>query len=177
MDGLIKASSPGANKVIFLPWMYGERAPIPDIYARGCFFNLSLDHKISDVARALVEGIGFNLRWISELVEENTGVSHDYFPASGGFLRSRTVSEVITDVLQKEIRVVRDIVESVAEGAALMAMVGAGKYHSLAEAVQNIRYQYHYHPNEEYEEVYGELYEVYKEMHDYLADAYAALNG
>ena len=72
------ASPAGANGVIFLPYMFGERSPIWDSAARGVFFGLSLATKKADLVRAIMEGAAFGLR-------------HNAETAAGQRLRDRAV--------------------------------------------------------------------------------------
>ena len=63
----------GSNRVIFLPWMYGERTPIEDHTVRGGFFNLSLKIQRPCLVRAVLEGVAYNSRWLLECVEHFCG--------------------------------------------------------------------------------------------------------
>ena len=62
--------TPGSDKLIFLPWLSGERAPVLDHYARGGYIGLNMSHSKGHMARALMEGVAYHLRWICEAMEK-----------------------------------------------------------------------------------------------------------
>lgn len=176
MEEALKNTVPGSNKLIFLPWMYGERAPIPDIYLRGAFINLSIKHTLEDMVRAVVEGIGYNLRWIREVIEEDFNREYKIIPAAGGFFRSQTVTQIIADVIGRGILPVKHKLEAVAKGAAIIAMVGYGEYNNLKEATKYILYDKISDPNPSNAETYEYLYEIFKELYEKLSDIFGELN-
>ena len=73
LDRLVETAPPGANGLIYTPWIYGERAPIEDQTIRAGLHHLSLEHTRADVVRALYEGIALNTRWILRPVERFLG--------------------------------------------------------------------------------------------------------
>ena len=81
-------SCPGANGVVFLPYMMGERSPVWDPKARGVFFGLSLNSTRDDLVRAVLESSGYGLRQMMALAQEITGHKITAFSAIGGGSRS-----------------------------------------------------------------------------------------
>ena len=77
-------SPPGANGLIFLPYMMGERSPIWDPHARGVFFGLSLSTTRADMIRAILEGAAYGLRQMFEIAESRIGRNFDQVIAVGG---------------------------------------------------------------------------------------------
>jgi xylulokinase len=63
-DRLAAKSPPGSRRLLFLPWLYGERTPVEDSTLRGGFVNFSLEHERRDLVRAVLEGVAFNARWL-----------------------------------------------------------------------------------------------------------------
>lgn len=61
-----EAAPPGANGLLLLPYFSGERTPIHDPNAKGTFFGLNLTHTRGDMYRALIEGIAFGTRHVTE---------------------------------------------------------------------------------------------------------------
>ena len=57
---------PGANGVIFTPWLHGNRCPFEDANAAGMFFNIRVENGKRDMIRAVLEGICYHLRWLLE---------------------------------------------------------------------------------------------------------------
>ena len=74
---------PGSDRLFFLPWLSGERAPVLDHYARGGFVGLSMGHTKGHFARAVMEGVGYHIRWICEAMEAWASTI-DAFNAIGG---------------------------------------------------------------------------------------------
>ena len=62
---IIPTVPPGANGVLYTPWLYGERAPVDDPNLRAGFLNISLDTNRSDLLRAVFEGVALNTRWLA----------------------------------------------------------------------------------------------------------------
>ncbi len=126
VDELCAGSEPGANGLLFLPWLYGERAPVEDPYLRGGFFNLGLQNSKGDLIRSVLEGIALNSRWLFESVVRFVGHAPDYVTMSGGGALSAVWPKIISDVLGIEVRVVEDPVYSGVRGAAMLAAWGSG---------------------------------------------------
>ena len=66
------AKSPvGANGLLFLPYLHGERAPHWNAHARGCFIGLTMKHTVNDMKRAVMEGVALNMGLIFQAIREN----------------------------------------------------------------------------------------------------------
>ena len=92
------ATSPiGARGLLFLPYFSGERTPIHDPDAKGCFFGLNLTHSRGDLYRALIEGIAYGANHAIEAYAEN-GLRPERLPAVGGGTRNRLWLQAISDV-------------------------------------------------------------------------------
>lgn len=109
----------GAGGLVFLPYVFGERAPHYNPDLRGVFFGLAQHHSQAHLMRALLEGICLEIRSIVESIEESiekvTGIL-----ASGGFVRSPEWLQLMANVLQKDITL-HDVHDASSLGAALMA--------------------------------------------------------
>jgi xylulokinase len=101
-------SKPGAGGVLFLPWLRGSLAPQGDGRMRGGFLHAGLDTTRGDLARAVLEGVALNLRWLQGPVEKfvNRRISHYVF--YGGGAHSDLWSSVIADVLDKPVHQMAD---------------------------------------------------------------------
>ncbi|MEZ4678140.1 MAG: FGGY family carbohydrate kinase [Caldilineaceae bacterium] len=98
------AQSPaGANRLVFLPYMYGERSPIWDSDARGVFFGLSLASQKRDLIRAIMEGAAYGLRH-NVAVAAAAGFALNTLACVGGGARSALWNQIKADVLQRPIR-------------------------------------------------------------------------
>lgn len=95
---------PGADGLLFLPYIYGERAPLYDPDAFGIFLGMHQQHRQEHIMRALLEGIVFALYDIAKLIEGNSG-TYERIIASGGFVRSPEWTQLVADVFGKPVYV------------------------------------------------------------------------
>jgi gluconokinase len=109
---------PGAEGLICLPWLMGERAPIWNANASGFFIGLQMHHGRAHMMRALVEGICFSLKKIAGMLEEQ-GCSHESVYASGGFTSSTAWVQMIADIFQKPVYLSHEA-DASARGAAIL---------------------------------------------------------
>lgn len=127
IETLVSNAGTGSNGLLFLPWLFGERAPVEDPYLRGGFYNLSLENSKGDIIRAVMEGVALNSKWLLNTVEKFTGKRIGELYMSGGGGLSPIRATIFANVLGRKIRVVRDPRFSTVNGAAMMAAVGLGK--------------------------------------------------
>lgn len=139
---LADRSSPGAQGVLFLPHLAGERSPYLDPDARGAWVNLSLAHTPADLIRAVLEGVALSLRMTLDVInriprgEDPTElVPVAQLLATGGGVRSPVWTRILADVLETEL-IASPAEEGAAYGAAILAMVGVGAYPDLTTALQ-----------------------------------------
>jgi xylulokinase len=124
---------PGAEGLMFLPYLSGERTPHPDPHARGAFVGLTVRHDLRHMTRAVLEGVAYGLRDSLQLMME-TGLARPHqIRASGGGTRSQLWCQILADVLGTQIATIPDA-EGAAYGAALLAAVGAGWFPTADEA-------------------------------------------
>lgn len=101
-------SRPGAGGVLFLPWLRGSLAPKADGRMRGGFLNVGLETSRSDLARAVLEGVALNLRWLQGGVEQFVDRRISHYVFYGGGARSTLWSGVMADVLDKPVHRLAD---------------------------------------------------------------------
>ena len=122
----------GAEGLVFLPYLTGERTPHKDPFAKGAFIGLSLRHTRAHMARAVLEGVAFGMRDSLEIIRE-MGVPIAQVRASGGGAKSAFWRQMQADVNHAPL-VTINVDEGPAYGAALLATVGTGMYGSIEEA-------------------------------------------
>lgn len=120
----------GAEGLIFLPYVNGERAPLYDPDASGIFFGIKQHHAIDHFMRALLEGIGFALFSIAELME-GTGGAFTKLVASGGFTQSSEWVQIIANIFGKPVSV-NDIENASALGAAMIGFKAIGETYEFS---------------------------------------------
>lgn len=128
---------PGAEGLVFLPYLSGERTPHLDPRARGAFVGLGLHHTRAHLTRALMEGVAFSLRDGLDVMRE-LGTDDRDVRAVGGGARSPLWRQLQADVLGRPIR--RTTVdEGPAYGAALLGGVASGVFADAREATTRVR--------------------------------------
>jgi xylulokinase len=167
-------SPPGANRLLFLPYMFGERSPIWDPDARGVFLGLSLATKKADLVRAIMEGAAFGLRHNVEIALK-AGFPISGLSCVGGGARSALWNQIKADVLNKQIWLPQ-VATGAPMGDAILAAVGAGIYPSVEEAVKRVvRIGHQYQPREEFRILYDTLYNIYVNLYPAIKASFKRL--
>ncbi len=165
----------GAEGLLFLPYLSGERTPYPDPNARGAYVGLTLRHGKPHMTRAVLEGVSFGLRDSLELIR-TLGVPIGQVRASGGGARSDLWRQIQADIFNTELVVVNST-EGAAFGAALIATVGAGIFDSVNEAVAStVEVVNRTAPNATDAAVYESLYPIYRGLYLALKPTFDALS-
>jgi xylulokinase len=122
---------PGAEGLLFLPYLTGERTPHPDPLARGAFVGLTVRHTQPHMTRAVLEGVAFGLRDSMELIRSAGPIGQ--VRVAGGGAKSTLWRQILADVMDVELVTV-NTTEGAAYGAALLAGVGGGHWSDVAQA-------------------------------------------
>ncbi|MBT3318979.1 MAG: xylulokinase [Clostridia bacterium] len=169
-------SGVGANKLVFLPYLTGERAPHPDPDARGVFFGLSLIHGKGDMARAVMEGVTYGLRQIYELIlASKPGIKPTQIFSSGGASKSPLWRQIQADVFGLPVKTLTGAAEGGAYGAAVVAGVGAGLWSDIEQAALMLKEETVTMPIEQNKAKYDKVYEVYSGLYYDLKDRFKQL--
>ena len=175
LDQMAERTSAGSGKLIFTPWLYGERAPVDDHLIRGGFSNLSLGTTRSDMVRAVFEGVAYNARWLLKYVEQFNKRPVEALNIVGGGAKSNVWCQIHADVLNRPIRQIKDPIEANVRGAALLASASLGYlgYHEIGThvAVSNT-----YMPNPDHRKIYDELFREFIAIYESNRKIYARLN-
>ena len=126
----------GENDVYFLPYLMGERSPHNDVNARGCFIGMRPDTSRKQMTLAVMEGVAYALRDCIE-VGKASGLQINSTKICGGGAKSDIWKQVIANVFGVPVYVL-NVEEGPAYGAVILAMVGAGEYSSVKDAVEKI---------------------------------------
>ncbi|HBY95450.1 MAG TPA: xylulokinase [Chloroflexi bacterium] len=124
---------PGAEGLLFLPYLTGERTPHLDPLASGAFVGLTARHGLGHLARAVMEGVVFSMRDGLEIMRQ-LGLPRGQIRATGGGARSPLWRQMQADIYGAEV-VTLTAEEGPAYGAALLGGVGAGVFDSVYDAV------------------------------------------
>lgn len=156
--------APGADGLLFLPYLQGERAPIWNQNARGNFYGMTVTHKKEHFIRAVLEGVSLNLYQIGKALEQIAGAPEKIY-VNGGLARSKTWLSMMADIFNAEIYV-SESHHSAAWGAAWTALVGIGHAPSLEAIKQNIPMNEPVLPTPARVERYREIYAAYVKLGD-----------
>ncbi len=122
LEILTKGIPAGADGLVFLPFLAGERSPGWNQSARGALFGLSMEHNAGHVIRAAMEGVAFRMKSVLDVLIEQGGEVLE-LRASGGYVNSSLWSMIVASVLNREILVTR-WPDTSAVGAGLIALHG-----------------------------------------------------
>lgn len=169
------AAPMGSEGLFFLPYLTGERTPHPDPNARGAFIGLTMRHNKAHLARAVMEGVAFGLRDSLEILRD-MNISIGNVRASGGGARSKFWRQIQADIFNTPLSVMAAD-EGPAQGAALLAGVGAGLYQNVEEACSTvIKVTGTTIPDPAEVANYNRYYEVYRALYPALQPQFSHIN-
>ena len=122
----------GRNYVYFLPYLMGERSPINDTNARGCFIGMTMDTSRADMTQAVLEGVAFAIRDSFE-VARSLGIDIPRSNICGGGSKSPLWKKILANVLGISLDIVATE-QGPGYGGAILAMVAAGQFPSVQAA-------------------------------------------
>jgi xylulokinase len=166
---------PGSDKVIFTPWLYGERTPVEDRTVRSAFFNQSLRTTRAHLIRAVFEGVAYNSRWLLNSVENFIKRPFPAINMIGGGANSRLWCQIHADVLNRTIRKVKDPIHANVRGAALLASLALG-YITIEKISGCVEIAETFEPDPRNTPIYDELFREYKNIYRNNRRIYARLN-
>jgi xylulokinase len=167
MNEQIAASPPGANGLVFLPYLLGERTPRWNPDAKGALIGLTLAHTRADVLRAVMEGITLNLSIILDIFRERTPISE--ITVIGGGAKGGVWRKIMADVYQAEILRPNYLEEATSMGAAIIGGVGCGVFRDFDVAGKFIQVTDRVRPDAATAPVYREAKALLNESYDSLA--------
>lgn len=127
----VSAARLGRSHVFFLPYLMGERSPINDAGARACFLGLTMDSSRADMVQAVLEGVAFAIRDSFEAARAQ-GIAIQRSTLCGGGARSALWQKILANVLGIPLELPQTE-EGPGYGGAMLAMVGCGRYDTVAD--------------------------------------------
>ena len=174
MNEQAEKSPIGANRLLFLPYLMGERSPLLDSNARGAFVGLSAMHTRRDLLRAVMEGVMYSQRQNLDILR-GMHVVPEKMLACGGGAKSPFWRQMMADIFDMPVATVQNT-EGPALGAAILAGVAGGLYDSVPKACEALIHdQEPLQPDAQRHAAYEPFYQLYTRLYPGLADAYAAL--
>ncbi len=155
--------SPGSNGLVLIPYFAGERTPLFDPLARGCWFGLTLEQTRAHLYRSILEGVAYGTRHNLEAMAEAGGAPRRLFAVGGG-TRSDLWVRIVSDVTGLP-QVVPTITIGASYGDAQMGADAAGldtaSWNPVARVIE---------PEKETRKVYDRLYGIYRRTYPSLRD-------
>jgi xylulokinase len=163
LDALAASAPAGADALVFLPYLQGERSPFSDARARSGFHGLHRGHTRAHLVRSVLEGVAFSVRHVLETHEAAAGVRAERVVVTSGGAKSRLWNQIKADVLDRPF-VELHVTDAGSVGAAILGAVALG-HASLAEATRSmVRVAATVEPQRAARERYEELYAIYLDL-------------
>ncbi len=174
-DQIAEKAPPGSDRLIFTPWLFGERTPVEDHTIRGGLHNLSLQSTREHLIRAIFEGVAYNARWLLVYVEKFINRRMESINMIGGGANSNIWCQIYADVLNCTIRQVKNPIQANARGAGILASVALG-YTTFDDVSKNIQIENIYQPDPANRALYDELFSEFVLLYQKNRKMYARLN-
>ena len=174
-DQIAERTPAGSNKLIFTPWLYGERTPVESHTLRGGFFNQSLAHTRDHLVRAVFEGVAYNARWLFTYVEKFVNRRLDSLNFIGGGANSDVWCQIHADVLNRPIKQVKDPIQANARGTACLASIALG-YLTFDDIHQHTQIARTYEPDPANRKIYDGLFAEFLNIYESNKKIFARLN-
>ncbi|KIL49148.1 D-xylulose kinase [Jeotgalibacillus campisalis] len=176
-DELLEEASavpPGANGLLFTPYLAGERTPHADADIRASFIGMSTSHLLKDFTRSVLEGITFSLNESIEIFR-GEGKQIDRVVSIGGAAKSPVWLQMQADIFDAEvIRLSSE--QGPGMGAAMLAAFGCGWFDSLEDCAEEfLKESTVYQPVKERVEIYKEVFAIYQRVYEQTKDINRAL--
>jgi xylulokinase len=160
-----EGSPPGANGLLFLPYLMGERSPRWNPKARGGFIGLTMKHTRADMIRAGLEGITLNLRVILDTLREQ-GAQVESMRVIGGGARGRVWRQIMADIYGLPVLRPALLEEATSMGAAIAGGIGVGIFRDFSIAEKLTPMVDTSLPHAELKPLYDRLYHVFNRAYE-----------
>ena len=175
INKLVENTDPGAGGLLFLPYLLGERSPLWDHNARGAFVGLDISTTKGDMARAVLEGVGFNLKTIFNILEKDSPADEVIMIGAG--VKGEVWLKILSNIWQKTLLIPKYLEEATSMGAAICGGVGVGAYSDYSVAEKLNKPVRRIEPEKDVAEIYGKMYDVFCDTYSQLKPIYQALAG
>jgi gluconokinase len=177
MDELINEAtkvSAGAEGLLFLPYLLGERAPIWNANARGVYFGLNINHEKKHFVRATIEGILYEVYSIGKTLQEHRTINS--ICVNGSFASIPFCTQLIADIFNKPVSTATNG-NSVSYGAFLLSAVEMGIYKNLDEGAKTTVLGDTFKPNKQNHLVYKNFMPVFEKLSTRLSEEFGEIAG
>lgn len=168
-----ESSPPGANGVLFLPYLLGERSPRWNPDARGTYVGMGMATTLDDLVRATLEGVTMNLKLNLDIIRGM--IPLDQVLATGGGARGAVWCQILADVFDLPVRVPRLLEEATSMGAAVTGGVGVGLYKGFDVVHGMVKTDRVHTPDPEAARAYRRLLPLFDQAYHALEPVFAGL--
>lgn len=165
---------PGADGLLFHPYLAGERAPLWNPDVRGSFFGLTLSHRKEHMIRAALEGVIYNLYTVFLALTECMDGPVTRIQATGGFARSSVWRQMMSDIFESEV-VVPESYESSCLGACILGLYANGEIDSFEVVSEMIGNTHKHTPKDDSVKEYRQLLPIFINLSRILENEYTQI--
>jgi gluconokinase len=170
---VIEKVNPGADGLIFLPYLNGERAPHWDAKSCGTFFGVRTHHSQITFSRAIIEGVCYALNDVLKTIEAN-GDNIIQLNVSGGFVASKTWMQILADITGKRICIVHTN-DASAIGAAYLGLKTMKFIKDYSLLIPNTKMEF-IEPDSSNHKMYNNYFKIFQGLYHSLKDSMHALH-
>jgi xylulokinase len=174
MDAQASGVPAGAGGLLFLPYLMGERSPYWNPMARGALVGLAMSHSQAELARAVLEGVAFNLRLILDALRAQD-VQIGRLLLIGGGAKSAVWRQILADVLELPIWLPALTTEATALGALVAGGIGVGLFSDFSVIDRLITIHEAEHPEPARHQHYAALLDLFRHTYEALNPIFTEL--
>ncbi len=162
----------GSDGLLFLPYLLGERAPIWNANARGCYFGLHIRHERKHIIRATIEGILFEMLSIGKTLENYREICS--LSINGSFASIPFCTQMIADMFNRPVNTLSHG-DSIGVGAFLLSATELGIFPDLEQASKVVQMHETFLPDPKAHQVYRQYFEIFESLIAKLGDEFDQL--
>ncbi|MGQ9843268.1 MAG: xylulokinase [Spirochaetota bacterium] len=175
LNKVVEETPAGSGGIIFTPWLHGNRSPREDLYARGMFFNISLDSGKRQMICSVLEGVAFHIRWMLEAMEKKIPYQ-SVIRFAGGGAKSDIWCQIAADITQRTIEAIENEINAGTVGAAVVCAVGLGMLPSFSEAKRLVGIRKIFKPRPQYARMYTRNFNIFTQLYERNKELFKILN-
>lgn len=173
VDKEVEQTPPGADGVLATPWFYGEYPPLCGATARGNFLNLGPRHDRRYLTRAIMEGVCYHLKMQNQTFDIPWPEAINVI---GGATQSDVWMQMLADIMETPVRVIKDARYAATVGAAYCALIGLGVCFDYNETAQRVQVEKIFYPQKETKGIYRRNFAVFQQLHTILEPMFRQMN-
>jgi gluconokinase len=177
MDALIREAGQvpvGSEGLLFLPYLHGERAPIWNANARGCYFGINIRHDSRHFIRATIEGILYEMYSIGKTLEKHRVIKG--LSINGSFASIPLCTQIIADIFNIPVSTLSNG-DSIGVGAFLLSATEMGMFPGLEEASKFVKMHQTFLPEARDHQIYSSYFKIFENLISKVGEEFDAISG